>query len=146
MRLRQAKGVSIKGHPDAVYNGLYTHDSTYEDRAVLKNANGLYLYRYAAGEGASGRYETDKWLLCIEPHRDGKISYGAYIAAKELGPPLPGGAQTWKVKISGGKWVDRTLTLTWHFDNRHSTPKFKAFIEAVKVPLISNLLLIRISL
>ena len=30
MCLRQAKAFSIEGHPEAAFNGLYTHDSTHE--------------------------------------------------------------------------------------------------------------------
>ena len=45
MCLRQAKAVSIEGHPKPSYNGLYTHDSTHEGWPVLKNERGVNCYR-----------------------------------------------------------------------------------------------------
>ena len=103
VRLRQGKGVSIKGHPAPAYNGLYTHDSMYEDRPVLKNASGKYFYCYRTGA-------TDTWVLCSSFTPDHQRCNGR-IAAKDLGPLLPVGARTWKVK-DGDKMVDRMLTLT----------------------------------
>ena len=96
--LRQAKAVSIEGHPQPAFNGVYTHDSTHEGWPVLKNAKGIYCYRYTP---------YDQWLL---KHKftpdDGNCN--AFIVAKE--GPLPVGAHTWRVYI-GGKWVGRTLTV-----------------------------------
>ena len=95
---RQAKAVSIEGHPDSAYNGLYTHDSTHEGWPVLKNAMGTYCFRYKA---------SDQWRLSDKARHDEDICL-ASIVAKE--GPLPVGAHTWQV-ISGGKWVQRTLTV-----------------------------------
>ena len=98
MCLRQAKGVSIEGHPSAAFNGLYTHDSTHEGWPVLKNASGMYCYR---------RVPTDRWFLRNQFTPDSD-NCTASIVAKE--GPLPVGAHTWQVGV-GGKWVDRTLTV-----------------------------------
>ena len=45
----ESKTVSIEGHPHAVYNGVYTHDSTHEGWPVLKSANG----KFSAGKPSS---------------------------------------------------------------------------------------------
>ena len=95
---RQAKAVSIDGHPDAAQNGLYTHDSTHEGWPVLKNANGMYCYRYMP---------TDQWLINNKFTPDEGYCT-AYIVAKE--GPLPVGAHTWQV-YDGKEWVDGTLTV-----------------------------------
>ena len=101
--LRQAKAVSIEGHPTPACNGLYTHDSTHEGWPVLKNANGRYCYRLIA---------SNKWNLGskFEPDKD---RCTASIVAKE--GPLPVGAHTWQlgptdIRIAG--WEGRTLTVT----------------------------------
>eukprot|EP01045_Picozoa_sp_COSAG04_P011042 COSAG04_NODE_697_length_11055_cov_5.640471_10_plen_253_part_00 len=93
--LRQAKAVSIEGHPQADCNGVYTHDSTHEGWPVLKNAKGIYCYR---------RTPTDSWLLSDTPHGD---LCGGSIVAKE--GPLPVGAHTWLVWSD--KFMDGTLTV-----------------------------------
>ena len=95
---RQAKAVSIEGHPDPLYDGLYTHDSTHEGWPVLKNARGKYCYRHTP---------SDKWSLASEFDPD-KAMCNATVKA-EAGP-LPVGAHTWKVGV-GGKSVERTLTV-----------------------------------
>ena len=96
--LRQAKAVSIAGHPTASYNGVYTHDSTHKGWPVLKNARGMYCYRYKA---------TDKWFLSNVFTPD-KTACFAHIVAKE--GPLPVGAHTWKCWVDK-KWQDGTLTV-----------------------------------
>ena len=102
MCLRQAKAVSIEGHPLASFNGLYTHDSTHEGWPVLKNANGRsrYCYRYNP---------TDHWYLHKQFTPDKSGNYGN-IEAKE--GPLPVGAHTWQVGDGKGGWVAGGRTLT----------------------------------
>ena len=95
---RQAKAVSIEGHPDPDFNGLYTHDSTHKGWPVLKNARGMYCYRHTP---------LDKWLLRNMFRPDSGVHNGD-IVAKE--GPLPVGARTWRV-WDGGKFVDGTLTV-----------------------------------
>ena len=97
MCLRQAKAVSIEGHPDADFNGLYTHDSTHEGWPVLKNANAMYCFRHAP---------HDTWLLNNEFAPDSDLA-AAVVASQG---PLPVGAHTWLVY--DGEWVDVTLTVT----------------------------------
>ena len=97
--LRQAKGVSIEGHPDPDFDGLYTHDLTHKGWPVLKNAEGMYCYRYTP---------KDQWLLRGEFKPD-EPNYNAAIVSEE--GPLPVGAHTWQV-CDGGNWVKRTLTVT----------------------------------
>ena len=105
--LVQAKAVSIEGHPNAAYNGLYTHDSTHEGWPVLKNAKGRYCYRHAP---------RDEWLLTSgsrlrilrQKFDPGSVTCAACIVAKE--GPLPVGARAWKVAVDG-KLVDGTLTV-----------------------------------
>ena len=65
---------------------------------MLKNAEGMYCYRYTP---------RDQWYLRdrFTPDEDSCV---AAIVAKE--GPLPVGARTWLVWI-GGKFVDRTLTV-----------------------------------
>ena len=106
MYLRQAKAVSIEGHPSAAYNGLYTHDSTHEGWPVLKNARGKYCYRHAA---------RNQWMLTDKAHLH-TSSCGAYIDAKE--GPLPIGAHIWRVPDDAWPgvsehscWKDRKLSL-----------------------------------
>ena len=94
----QAKAVSIEGHLDPDFNGLYTHDSTHEGWPVLKNANGRYCYRYTP---------RDKWYLNYEFTPD-EGTCMADIVANE--GPLPVGAHTWQVR-KDSKWVDGTLTV-----------------------------------
>ena len=53
-QLDGASGISVAGHPQPAFNGLYTHDSTHEGWPVLKNASGMYCYRYTP---------ADRWLL-----------------------------------------------------------------------------------
>ena len=98
MWLRQAKAVSIEGHPDEALNGLYTHDSTHEGWPVLKNASGMYCYRHTP---------KDQWFLSTEFTPDKDVA-NAYIVAKE--GPLPVGAHTWQVYGNDG-WEDGTLTV-----------------------------------
>ena len=95
--LRQAKAVSIEGHPKAAFNGLYTHDSTHEGWPVLKNARDMYCYRYTP---------KDKWLINNKFSPD--KANGNNIVAKE--GPLPVGAHTWRVWFDG-KWQGYTLTV-----------------------------------
>ena len=65
---------------------------------MLKNDKGMYCYRYAP---------YSQWFLWKEFTPDSSLA-NAVIVAKE--GPLPVGAHTWQV-ISGGKWVQRTLTV-----------------------------------
>ena len=83
MCLRQAKAVSIEGHPTASYNGLYTHDSTHEGWPVLKNAMGGYCYRYT---------KSNSWFIRGEFTPDGG-NCNAWIGAKE--GLLPVGKHNW---------------------------------------------------
>ena len=76
MCLAQAKAVSIEGHPDPDFNGLYKHDSMHEGWPVLKNARGMYCYRYKA---------TDSWRLSDQARHDEAIC-NAEIVAKEAQP------------------------------------------------------------
>ena len=99
MCLRQAKAVSVEGHPLAAYNGVYTHDSTHEGWPVLKNAKGRYLYRYRT----EGSWRLGKELT---PDRGG---CSAKILATE--GPLPIGAHTWRCWVRGTEFVDGTLTV-----------------------------------
>ena len=97
----QAKGVSIEGHPRPQYNGLYTHDSTHEGWPVLKNASGMYCYRYTP---------LDQWFLRSKFTPD-EGSCHTKIVARE--GPLPVGAHTWRRWVGGDDgWQDRTLTVT----------------------------------
>ena len=64
---------------------MYTHDSTHEGWPVLKNASGMYCYRYTPG---------DQWFLDDEFRPDEDMSI-ASIVAKE--GPLPVGAHIWTV-------------------------------------------------
>ena len=52
-QLRSASAVSIEGHPNAEYNGLFTHDSA-SPVALLKNDNGISCYYHKA---------ADSWYL-----------------------------------------------------------------------------------
>ena len=99
MCLAQAKAVSIDGHPNPAYNGVYTHDSTHKGWPVLKNANGVYCYRHTL---------TDRWFLSPEfaPDKDGAFSF---IATAD--GPLAVGAHTWWVWVDK-EWQKRTLTVT----------------------------------
>ena len=104
--LRQAKAVSIEGHPNPACNGAYTHDSTHEGWPVLKNANGRYCYRHVS---------ADKWRLrrTFTPDED---TCTASVMAKE--GPLPVGAHSWQLsptalgKPKGSGWEGRTMTVT----------------------------------
>ena len=99
--LRQAKAVSIEGHTSAVYNGVYTHDSTHEGWPVLKSDKGTYCYRYTS---------PNKWYLSnvFTPDKD---VCAAHIVAKE--GPLPVGAHTWQVlSVNLRQWVEGSLTVT----------------------------------
>ena len=95
---RQAKAVLIEGHSAAAFNGEYTHDSTHEGWPVLKNANGMYCYRYTP---------TDEWRLSDEFTPDSEMRNAAIVANEG---PLPVGAQAWRV-WDGSEWVDCTLTV-----------------------------------
>ena len=100
--LWQAKAVSIQGHPNPRYNGLYTHDSTHEGWPVLKNAGGRYCYRHTA---------ADQWFLGIEFKPDTDLC-NSYIVAKE--GPLPVGAHTWQLgpsTLGTAGWEGRTLAV-----------------------------------
>ena len=102
---RQVKAVSIEGHPNAAFNGVYTHDSTHEGWPVLKNANGMYCYRYTP---------NNQWRVGSE-HNPDKGACRSTIVAKE--GPLPVGAHTWRLgpsvlgKPPGSAWEDRTVTV-----------------------------------
>ena len=95
--MRQAKAVSLEGHPTAAYNGLYTHDSTYEGWPVLRNASGSYCYHYAP---------LDKWFL-NNTFTPAEPNCMASIVAKE--GPLPVGDHAWDVYCGG--WAEGTLTV-----------------------------------
>ena len=77
------KVVSIEGHPQPSYNGLYTHDSTHEGWPVLKNAEGMYCYHYAP---------LDKWYLKGEFTPNSDMSSASIVANEG---PLPVGVHTW---------------------------------------------------
>ena len=116
MCLRQAKAVSIEGHPKPAYNGLYTHDSTHEGWPVLKNAKGKYCYRYKT---------TDNWYINGKFLPD-KDSCFANIVAKE--GPLPVGAHTWQLgpsTLGTAGWEGRTLTVGPAKPKPKSKPKPK---------------------
>ena len=100
MCLRQAKAVSIEGHPVPAFNGLYTHNSTHAGWPVLKNASGRYCYRHAP---------KNQWLLAAPGYDPVKGTGLAYIVAKE--GPLPVSAHTWRCWIDK-KWVEHTITVT----------------------------------
>ena len=122
--LRQAKAVSIEGHPSPAHNGLYTHDSTHEGWPVLKNASGRYCYRYTPG---------DRWHLASE-HRPDSDLRNASIVAEE--GPLPIGAHAWQVVVDND-WEDRTLAVTLlptEAEVLVAERRFKAALEAEQVP------------
>jgi hypothetical protein len=98
--LWQANAVSIEGHPNPAFNGLYMHDSTYEGWPVLKNASSMYCYRYTP---------QDKWLIRSKFKPD-EAGARASIVAKE--GPLPVGAHTWRIADGKGGWVEGGGTLT----------------------------------
>ena len=103
--LGTAAGVSIEGHPRPEFNGEYTRDSTHDGWPVLKNAKGIYCYRYTAKDD---RYTpTVSWYLNnkFTPNDSACI---AHILAKE--DQLPVGAHTWQIVVDGA-FVDGTLTL-----------------------------------
>ena len=96
-----ARGVSIEGHPDPDFNGLYKHDSMHEGWPVLKNAKGMYCYRHTP---------SDRWYLGDKFTPDERACY-AYIVATE--GTLPVGAHMWRVaQRQTVGWHQHTLTAT----------------------------------
>ena len=91
----------IEGHPTADFNGVYTHDSTHKGWPVLKNASGMYCYRYTP---------ADQWMLDSDFSPDESSFAGGTIVAKD--GPLPVGAHTWRVLDGQCRSVERTLTVT----------------------------------
>ena len=67
---------------------------------MLKNASGMYCYRYKA---------TDSWRVGPDHSPDSSTSSAA-IVAKE--GPLPVGAHTWRVADGKGGWLQGGRTLT----------------------------------
>ena len=99
----ESKTVSIEGHPTVSYNGLYTHNSTHEGWPVLKNAKGIYCYRFR---------QANKWMLTDTADFVTGMAT-ANITARE--GPLPVGANTWKVSSPedvDSDWEEHTLTVT----------------------------------
>ena len=97
MCLVQAKAISIDGHPNAAYNGVYTHVSTHEGWPVLKNDKGKYCYRHAP---------RDTWTLNDKFTPD--KTYGRAMIVTEEGP-LPVGSVLWRCWNS--TWADHVLTM-----------------------------------
>eukprot|EP01045_Picozoa_sp_COSAG04_P027823 COSAG04_NODE_4155_length_2266_cov_1.691278_2_plen_465_part_00 len=104
-QLDGASGISIAGHPTAAFNGVYTHYSTHEGWPVLKNASGMYCYRYTP---------EDRWFLSSTFTPDLAQGNASIVAKEGL---LPVGAHTWKIsasalgKPSGSGREGRTLTV-----------------------------------
>ena len=103
----EGKTGSIEGHPTAAYNGLYTHDSTHEGWPVLKNAKGVYCYRYTPTDPLC----NSRWYLSTK-FTPGESNCFASIVAPE--GPLPVGAHTWQLgptTLGTAGWEGRTLTV-----------------------------------
>ena len=99
---RQAKDVSIEGHPYPAYNGVYSHDSTHEGWPVLKNARGMYCYRYTP---------RDQWLISMYFTPDSN-NCNAHVTASE--GPLPVGVHTWRLApsvLGTAGWEGRAVTV-----------------------------------
>jgi hypothetical protein len=100
---RQANGcIEVSGFPQdrAELNGRYRREgSSTGGRAADKSRKGQHLFWHP---------ETDRWLLSSNPYDPAKKDSVAFIAAR--GGPVPAGARAWSV-FTGGKWVDRELTV-----------------------------------
>ena len=99
MCLRQAKAVSIEGHPEPDFNGVYAHDSTHEGWPVLKNANGKYCYRYTGGLYSPPPW--DRWFL------NGKFKGQFGIIDKFLAPV----AAYRSIRLICGRPIVRAVTV-----------------------------------
>ena len=96
-KLEAVAAVSIKGHPDAILNGIFKVDSEHADgRLVLKNDKGGHCHRYAP----HGRWN----LTCSH---DTVHRRTMSIAAPE--GPLPVGLHRWGWCIKGGRWQEQKL-------------------------------------
>ena len=98
----EATGLLLEGHPDASFDGVYTHDSEHEGWPVLSNAGGRYCYRHTP---------LDRWFFRDRFKPDDAACHAQIVAPQG---PLPVGARAWKVAdIAGSKQlVERTLTVT----------------------------------
>ena len=76
---------------------------------MFKNAVGMYCYRYAPKE---------QWVLNHDFTPDTDQAF-AFVAAPE--GPLPIGAKSWGCAV-GGRWEDRTLTVSPIAEVRHTAP------------------------
>ena len=89
----QAAGVSIEGHPDPRYNGLFQYDSQHQQGAlwpVLQNAQNMFCYHHSP---------TETWRLSRRLDREDRPGGAASIAAPQ--GPLPFGANIWRCWVSG---------------------------------------------
>ena len=100
--LEDVTAISIEGAPlvrITPTDGVYRLHSEHEGWPVLKNARGMYCYRYMP---------RDEWFLRDEFTTDESACYAA-IEAEE--GPLPVGAHTWRVS-GDNDWEEHALTVT----------------------------------
>ena len=101
-QLDPAAGVSIEGHPQPAYNGVYHNDPQHhtagEGWPVLKNQHGRYCYHYEP---------WNKWFLSDE-YTPNDSACSAFIHAAD--GPLPCGSQPWS--WSGkNDWEEKLFTV-----------------------------------
>ena len=99
---RHTAPISILGHPNEVFNGVYAYHSEHNGSPmlpVLKSKAGMYCYRFTP---------KDRWLLNDQFTPDSDVCH-AYIQDVLA---LPIGAQTWQcLDWTRGRFVDCTLTV-----------------------------------
>ena len=97
-QVQQVQGVSISGHPNSDFDGVYKHDSTHEGWPVLKSAKGKFCFRHTP---------RGQWLLRGEFKPDSDTCNAHFETAEG---PLPVGSETWQC-WHNAQFVGRTLTV-----------------------------------
>ena len=93
--------LTIEGHPDSRYCGVYRVTSEHNGLPVLKNAGGMFCYYYSP---------RNMWFLSDQFVLDSALC-NAYINAG-AGATLPTGTKTWQCVSGGGGFRDCTMTAT----------------------------------
>jgi hypothetical protein len=100
-----AAGVTIEGHQDAGYDGLYRKVHEHQGLPVLQNDSGSYLYHHLS---------TSTWRLSDKPRHDEDTCKSWINAETDGGVPI--GDKTWNTYVLAAKGFQERCYSTRVFD------------------------------
>jgi len=97
---RSALGFSIEGHPDAIFDGAYSHHADHDGSMVLKSKKDMYCYYYRPKK---------QWLISDRFTPDSDVCSAAIGSVYNS---VPEGAQPWQcLDLRGVGFVTKELTV-----------------------------------